>query len=102
MGPATHVILRALSNLLVWGSTACFEALLLPQRHAEVFVLLPAIIQRPLCPLSHVRPCIAVSIQAYVTLVVCCCVVQDGSRLELTGLEKYQDIKRHVLSCIYD
>lgn len=31
-----------------------------------------------------------------------CCCLQDGSRLEITGLEKYQDIKRHILSCIYD
>lgn len=30
------------------------------------------------------------------------CCLQDGSRLEITGLEKYQDIKRHILSCIYD
>jgi hypothetical protein len=28
--------------------------------------------------------------------------LQDGSRLEITGLERYDDIKRHILSCIYD
>jgi hypothetical protein len=28
--------------------------------------------------------------------------LQDGSRLEITGLEKYQDVKRHIISCITD
>lgn len=28
--------------------------------------------------------------------------LKDGSRLELTGLERYADIKRHIESCIYD
>lgn len=29
-------------------------------------------------------------------------VLKDGSRLELLGVEKYDDIKRHIESCIYD
>ncbi len=32
----------------------------------------------------------------------CVIFLKDGSRLEMTGLEKYQDIKKHIMSCIYD
>eukprot|EP00877_Chromochloris_zofingiensis_P014006 jgi/Chrzof1/885/Cz01g32200.t1 len=28
--------------------------------------------------------------------------LKDGSRLEIAGLEKYQDIRRHIESCMYD
>lgn len=32
----------------------------------------------------------------------CVIFLKDGSRLEITGLERHQDIKRHILSCIHD
>jgi hypothetical protein len=32
----------------------------------------------------------------------CVIFLKDGSRLEITGLERFQDIKQHILSCIYD
>lgn len=32
----------------------------------------------------------------------CVIFLKDGSRLEITGLEKFQEIKRHILSCIVD
>jgi hypothetical protein len=28
--------------------------------------------------------------------------LKDGNRLEITGLDTYADIKRHIQSCIYD
>ncbi|KAF8067251.1 hypothetical protein HT031_002298 [Scenedesmus sp. PABB004] len=32
----------------------------------------------------------------------CVIFLKDGSRLELTGLERYKDIERHIASCIID
>eukprot|EP00775_Hariotina_reticulata_P012678 gene12678-12807_t len=32
----------------------------------------------------------------------CVIFLKDGSRLEITGLERFQDIKKHILSCMYD
>jgi hypothetical protein len=28
--------------------------------------------------------------------------LKDGSRLEITGLERFRDIERHITSCIID
>lgn len=32
----------------------------------------------------------------------CVIFLKDGSRLEITGLENHNEVKRHILSCIYD
>lgn len=54
------------------------------------------------CTAAYEESCLTDVVPAAALCHVLVCCLQDGSRLEITGLEKYQDIKRHIASCIYD